>query len=397
MAKRILWELPTLNYKEEQGEHRKVTWLELFFDLFFVASIAQISHGLHEHLSWQGAVEFSMLFIPAWWIWIGFTNYNERFESNGLEIRLFTFLLMLPVIGLSVFAHHGVQEGFQGIVLSYTTARLILTLLWMRAVFHIPLFRPTGSRFIIGFIISAALSLPAAFIGTYLGFWLFAAALCSDLLTPLTTAVHQMKLPRLSSSKRPERFGLLVLIVLGEMVVGVVNGLAEVRQLTLPLFLEASLGVALGFGFWWIYFDFIGRRPPKSGTGWGFAWGYLHLPLVMAIAAAGAGISSAIGRNDLLAVEVRQLVAVAIGCALIAMALLELTLRRGKDEPTHPVLSPTLKLLAGLLSTALGWTESIVGSPLAFLLVLFALVACQMIYGLWVWFGQELNERVQGS
>ena len=54
----------------------------------------------------------------------------------------------------------------------------------------------------------------------------------------------------------PERFGLLVLIVLGEGVIGVVLGTAQVSWTVL------SGAVAFG-GFltaaaiWWLYFDFL--------------------------------------------------------------------------------------------------------------------------------------------
>lgn len=54
-----------------------------------------------------------------------------------------------------------------------------------------------------------------------------------------------------------ERFGLLIIIVLGETVIGVVDGLAHtpVDTLTLAVGLVA---VGVGFGAWWTYFDFPG-------------------------------------------------------------------------------------------------------------------------------------------
>ena len=282
MAKRQLWELPKLNYEEEQGEHREVTWLELFFDLFFVVSIAQLAHELSKHPSWLGVANFSLMFVPIWWIWIGYTYYNERFESTGLEYRLFTFLLMLPVIGFAFFGHHGLDKGFSGFAFSYAAARTILIAVWLRATLHVPAFRPTGIRFIIGFTISLVLTLIAALVDNKLfAYSLFGSAMALDVLTPLATAAQQAKLPRLSSSKLPERFGLFIIIVLGEMVVGVVNRLAEIQQLTPMLFLKSALAVAIGLGLWWIYFDFIGRRPPKNGVGSHFVWSYLHLPLLL--------------------------------------------------------------------------------------------------------------------
>ncbi|MCP4365962.1 MAG: low temperature requirement protein A [Planctomycetes bacterium] len=388
MAKRRLWELPELNYEEERGEHRNVTWLELFFDLFFVASIAQLAHGLGKHPSWGGVAEFSILFIPIWWIWIGYTYYNERFESYGLEQRFFTFLLMLPIIGLAFFGHHGIEKGFSGFVFSYAAARAVLIAVWLRATLYVLAFRPVGIPFIIGCIISLVLTLIAALIDNKLfAYCLFGIAIALDVLTPLATSGKQAKLPRLSTTKLPERFGLFVIVVLGEMVVGVVNGLADVtvEQLSLLLFCETALAVVLGVGLWWIYFDFIGRRPPVKGIALRFAWSYLHLPLVMAIVATGASISSVIGGTEEFSGELRQIIASAVGVFLFAVACLETTLHRQDGEPTHKYFSPLSKLLAGFLSLAAGWAD-IINDFFSLLLVLLALLSCQVVYGVWVWF-----------
>ena len=60
-----------------------------------------------------------------------------------------------------------------------------------------------------------------------------------------------------------ERFGAFIIIVLGETLTGVVTGLASqpVSALTLTVGLVA---VVVGFGAWWTYFDFAGRRRPRT-------------------------------------------------------------------------------------------------------------------------------------
>ncbi|MFN2446012.1 MAG: low temperature requirement protein A [Vicinamibacterales bacterium] len=42
---------------------RKVTWLELFFDLIFVAAVAQVGDPLREDYSLAGLIRFSVLFV----------------------------------------------------------------------------------------------------------------------------------------------------------------------------------------------------------------------------------------------------------------------------------------------------------------------------------------------
>ena len=50
-------------------EHRQVTFLELFYDLVYVVIIAQLSHALAGHISWEGVAEFAFLFVIVWWAW----------------------------------------------------------------------------------------------------------------------------------------------------------------------------------------------------------------------------------------------------------------------------------------------------------------------------------------
>jgi low temperature requirement protein LtrA len=86
-----------------------------------------------------------------------------------------------------------------------------------------------------------------------------------------------------------ERFGLLIIIVLGETVLGVIDGLAHAP--TDPLTLATGLAtVTIGFGAWWTYFDFAGHRTPRPTRGATALWILTHLPLTAAVAAIGAAM-----------------------------------------------------------------------------------------------------------
>jgi low temperature requirement protein LtrA len=63
-----------------------------------------------------------------------------------------------------------------------------------------------------------------------------------------------------------ERFGLFIIMVLGEVVVGVADGLAgAARDAATIVTGHPALGI--GMAFWWNYFDFVGGRAPRSGSG----------------------------------------------------------------------------------------------------------------------------------
>lgn len=386
MTQRIFWQRPQLRTDEDQHIHRRVGWLELFYDLVFVVVISELAHNLAADVTLTGVGQFVLLFMPVWWLWIGGTYYNERFETEGVDNRLFTFLQMLPVAGMATFAHYGTSKTSVQFALSYAAARILLTYLWGRAGYHDRRFAPTARRFVAGFSVAIALFLISTLVPPPQRFILWGLGLLIDLGTPVLTIRHQSTLPRFSTSHLPERFGLFILIVLGESIIGVVQGLAAKEELSLFAGLSGVLGMALSFGLWWVYFDYVARRPFKPGTAWSFAWGYLHLPLVMTLTATGAGILNVIANEDaILPDPVRLLIAASVGCSVMLMALLELTLHRTADEPTHPRLSPLLKGGVGTVAIAIGFLGQGL-SAIALLILLLALLAILMGYGLLVWF-----------
>jgi low temperature requirement protein LtrA len=381
------WQPARLRSDEDQQLERRTGWLELFSDLVFVAVISELAHHLASHLDPDGLITFLVLFVPVWWVWIGATVYAERFETSDFSFRLFTFLQMLPVAGMAVFASQGLKGGNPGFAMSYIAARLIIIFLWWRGAKHDPRFHPTAVRFNIGFTLSVILWTLSLFVPDWLVWWLRGAGLACDLIAPLTTVRQQERLPRLSSSHFPERFGLFVIITLGEAIIGVVQGIAQQDDRSLRKLLEGGVGMALVFTIWWVYFDFVGRRTPRPNIAAFMPWSYLHLPLVVGITASSAGVLNALTTDGPVSDGARWVMASATALELVAVGALEYTLRREPDEPTHRHGSPLLKFVGAgmiLLVGAFGASLSAVG----LMLWLMVFVVAQVVYGLWVWFNR---------
>src|SRR5919199_1176850 len=385
MGTRRWWQRPRLRTDEGEQRERKVSWLELFYDLVFVVVISELTSYLSGHVTLEGVLGFVLLFVAVWWVWIGGTFYNERFETEDVSYRVFTFLAMLPVAAMAVFAHGGLGETSSAFALSYAAARGLVTIMWRRGGWHNPAFRPVANRFGIGFSLSILLFVLSAFIPAPWRFVLWGVGLLVDLFTPVTTLGLQLRIPQFSS-KLPERFGLFVIIVLGETIVRVLQGVARTQPLTLVTGLTGARGMALAFGLWWVYFDFVARRRFKPGVWWRLSWSYLHLPLLMGIAAMGAGVLNVLTlEGEALSTGVLWLMTGATAVALVTIGLIELTLRPDPGEPTDLRVSFSLKLGAGLL--ALGLVGGGLG-PGALLGALILLVMVQMLYGAYVWFRQ---------
>jgi low temperature requirement protein LtrA len=384
MARHTLWQIPSLHTEGDRDEHRKVTWLELFFDLFFVVGISQLSYPLLGPIPPARLTAYALLFIPLWWTWISFTIYQERFETDGLDQRLFTFLFMVPVAGMAVYARDAFGDCADEFAGSYLIGRILVVFLWGRAAVHSPRFRRVGWAYVSGFSTSAlCFALSFASSGPF-KYTLWAAGLAADLCTPWFTIKEQAKLPRLATSKVTERYGLFVIIVLGEVVVGLISGLSQNHVFTAATLVSALLGLAVGFGLWWIYFDFVGRRPPSHSFGVTICWSYLHMPLVLALAATGPGLLNVVTGKGAF-----WLLPAVVGAALIIMGLMALTLHREPTEPTHAWTSLLVKWIAAgglfLLSAMNPWSAH------ATLAVVLAALALPMIYGTWACFRQDVE------
>lgn len=388
---------------EDFDVERKVTWLELFFDLVFVVVLSRLAHDLTNHTTWEGVANFTLQFAAVFWAWNAFTYYIERFESGGLENRAFVFAAMAAVAALAVWTEDGLGGHYGGFAAAYVATRMVNMAQWIRAGHHVRVFRPVAARFVAGFAVVLALLVAAGALDDAERRLVFALAIVVDILTPVLTVRHQRRLPQLSTSKFPERFGLFTIIVLGESVVGVIVGLSELNEaghLGAAQIVSGGLALAVGIGLWWIYFDFIARRPPRPRFDAALAWVYLHLVTLAAITATGAAISVAIADSveSGLTDPVRYLLGGSLGVALMGFALLELTLDRRDDEPTHAAVSPAIKasvgatvVVAALLDA--GWSAT------GFLVVIVAALTVPTTYGVVVWYApsnrHQADDRIQ--
>ncbi|MFG1927639.1 low temperature requirement protein A [Cryptosporangium sp. NPDC048952] len=368
------WRRAELRRDEEDGLHRPVGWLELFFDLVFVVIIGILAEDLaHDPHHLPG---FALQFAAVFWVWNAFTYYTERFETDGLENRLFTFLALVTVAGLAIWAPHGLEDNYLGFAGSYLAARALNIALWLRAAVHERTFLPIALRFTSGYVIAAGLIAASLATDHALRIALFGVAVLVEIVTPVLTTRQQSALPPLSRSKWPERFGLFTMIVLGEAVVGVIHGLADAEK----HLASGVLGLAICFAFWWLYFDFVARRPARQAIATALGWVYLHLAALLAITVAGAMVSIALTGHD-----VPAELFVSVGAGLAAIGILEITLERETDEPTHPVFSPGLKVALGIGLAAVALLPLHWSPTLALLTCLVAL-AVPATYGARVWY-----------
>jgi low temperature requirement protein LtrA len=367
-----------------------VTFLELFFDLVFVVVISQLAGHLAEHPSWAGVGWFVFLFYAVWSSWLNGTLYYDLHGTNDVSVRVFTFLQMLAVAVMAVFVGTVPGDGAHGFALGFAANTLVLVVLWFRTGLHDPNHRVASVPYSAAYLAAAVLFAMSAAVDGPMIYWLWAIALLVEAVGQLV-AYHVWTPPTdqggalfAATPSLIERLGLFVIIVLGEVIVGAVDGMASLDPTTAIGVEIGLLGVLVAIGMWWIYFDLVSNHSPSPQRTQ--LWLYLHLPFVIAMAAVGAGVLNTVERSTLpLPAEVRWLLVGALAVAVGSVAALSLTL---EIRRTYPALYRTVVgALTGsaLLILAVGLTDWGAKGTLAAMVLLLSL---PIATGLAVWLRQ---------
>ena len=381
---RRLWQPP--GRYEDRSTDRRVTFLELFFDLVFVVVISQLARRLAAHPSWSGVGWFVFLFYAVWSSWLNGTLYHDLHTTNDVSVRVFTFAQMLAVSVMAVFIGDIPGDGSTGFALAYAVNTFVLVILWFRTGLHDPHHRPGSFPYSAGYLVAALLfAISVAFDGP-LRYWLWATALACELAgwavgmhrwTPPATQGGDARIA--TTPSLIERMGLFVIIVLGEVIVGAVNGMADLHPLEADGVIIGLLGVVVAIGLWWIYFDLVSHRPPVPRLTQ--VWLNLHFPLVVAIAAGGAAVLNTVEHvADPLPDAVRWLLVGSLAAAVLSIALISSTLQVRRELPeiyrtVDALLLASVALFLGVGLT--GWGAK--ASLTAMVVLLLAPVAAGMV------------------
>ncbi|MGD1898273.1 MAG: low temperature requirement protein A [Phormidesmis sp.] len=321
---------PRLRIGEAEQEPRHATWLELFYDLVFVAAVSQLAHKLSGEVSISGFLGYAGLFVPLWWTWIGTTFYANRFDSDDPIRRMMMGLQMIAIASLAINIHHAWSTTSFGFALSYIISRLLLIVEYLRVVRHIPQVKPLVYPLNIGFAVGVLLWIISLAVPAPWRFVLWGAGLLVDFASPILGSEQQRLWPP-HAEHLPERLGLFTIIVLGEAVIAVVNGLSEMDW-RFPVAITATLGFATAFGLWWLYFENALSKALEQARETGKAlilqiWLYGHLPLVIGLAAVGIGVEHAVLATPGVALPAndRWLMAGSVTICYLSLALLHRT------------------------------------------------------------------------
>ncbi|RKN22018.1 low temperature requirement protein A [Micromonospora musae] len=228
-----------------------VSWEELFFDLAFVFALTQFSQLLHEDHGWAGIGRVLILFVPVYWAWGGVTLYINQRDTDAVVDRVGVFTLGFASLLMALtipgaYEDHGLL--FVGV---YIASRALLAVLALRK-------RLSWRNLLVGpyvfFLLVGPLLVAGALMdgAPRIAFWAVAATV--DLLSPWVVR-HLTTQPRAQPVHYTHRYGLLIILVLGESVIEVgavsVDGELNPVRLTAIGAAYAMVGVLA-----WLYFGF---------------------------------------------------------------------------------------------------------------------------------------------
>ena len=313
-------------------EHRSVGFLELFYDLVYVVLIAQAAHHLAQHISLETTAAFALVFTLIWIAWLNGSMFHELHGREDGRNRSLIFLQMglLGVLGL--YVPHATDSDGVPFAITYALLLALVTSQWyaVRRIDNAE-YRALATPWVTGMAVSTVLMVLSAALpsGPRLTVWVLMALLWVVGPTVLTArdrrggAADGLG----PTESMVERFDLFTIIVLGEVVVGVVSGLAATERGAVAT-VTGVLALAIGFGIWWMYFDLVGQRLPRNRAREFAPWLYAHLVLTLAITAAGAGMTGLVESawDEELSRGTAWLISGAVALVLLTLAAINVTL-----------------------------------------------------------------------
>ncbi len=345
---------PDLN----QDSNRSATRLELFFDLALVLFVARCADVLAKDETWHGAAVFAALLTVGWWAWASITLYANRFDTDDAVFRLLTLTAMAGVVAMAAAVDKVTESTGLWFVLGYVLIRVVLVAGYARAWRHVPEARSTARLYLIGHGLGAAVWLVSLAVPGPARYVLWGVGVLADVVWPTAAARLKDAVP-LHLEHLPERFGLFVILVLGESVAAVVTGLHDGGWKP-AVVVTAITAFVVAAALWWIYFDLSGgaakRRLATEGDvtkhGVHDFYVYVHLPLALSLAAVAVGLEHAVlhGADDHLSAGTRWVLGIATAGYLLSAAAMQAQLgERIRGALLWPGAGVPLALLIALL------------------------------------------------
>jgi low temperature requirement protein LtrA len=287
----------------EHGDEHQVTPLELFFDLVFVFAITQVTTLLADHPTWGGLLRGMLVLAALWWAWNVYAWLTSAMDVDEGGVRLAMLASMAAMFGAALAVPDAFGDDAVLFGVAYLLVRLVHLVLSASVARDDPDRTSALLRFAPTAVLGSSLLVLAGFLDgrDRIAVWLVALAI--DYLGPAVVGMGRGW--RVAPEHFAERYGLIILIALGESMIAI--GVGAGLELGTGVIVGAALGIVVISALWWLYFDvaaLFARGRLMQATGIELArlardaYTYLHLPMLAGIVLFALGLKTTLGHVD---------------------------------------------------------------------------------------------------
>jgi low temperature requirement protein LtrA len=287
----------------------KVTPLELFFDLVFVFALTQVTSLMSANPTWEGLAQGMLVLAVVWWAWAAYSWLTNTIDPDEYVARISIFAAMVAMFIVALAAPQAFGDYGFLFAGAYFVVRAIHIVLYAYASPSVDI-TSAVKRFAPGVLFGCTMLVIAATQDGVLQAALWMTAIVFDFTAPVTGGMRGWEV---HPAHFAERYGLIMIIAIGESIVAIGVGLEGVN-LSFGLLLTASLGMLVAASLWWAYFDVIalaaemklreveGTERAKMARD---SYSYIHLAMIAGVILLALGLKKAIGHaHDPLEIEI---------------------------------------------------------------------------------------------
>jgi len=293
------------NERNANIEDRKISWLELFYDLVYVIAISKITHNLSLQLNIPGFLDYFYMLGLIYWGWLNGSSHHDILGANDVRTIFLTIWQIVILSALIVTLNSPAASIYFNTTVVILIMQYYITYLWWSEGIYDKNNRHLNRYYTVIYSLAFALIFSTFFLHQPYLRIVFYVALILNYLPPYfeNRALKEKRFEYRLTNSMAERLGLFTIILFGEVTLGVINGISRFQNLTFYHWLLFILCIFIVFTLWFIFFKMIADKKVKKGFIKTSIYAVLFLPIAMSLGIIGVTferifISNAVALND---------------------------------------------------------------------------------------------------
>jgi low temperature requirement protein LtrA len=324
-------------------------WIELFYDLVFVAAIlvfsSAVSH-LHdaERIGWVVVV-----FSAVWWVWLSTTMFVNRFRVTDVGHQMLILVQMFLVVLIAIEARAGVVDDEVSLAITYGLLLGTVGVMYWRAAHRGGRDAPFARQLAALNFVAAACFFVVAPLPQALRIAGAAIGLAVVILPALVRSSRLGAFPPVDEHHLVERLGAFTIIVCGESFVKVAIAVSSGTANGVDM-VALAFQFVLTFALWASYFEDI----PHAGINQRrlTPWLGCHLITQLGIAGTAIGVSKLVALDFLDHLPTEDILEIMATLALVYLGLAGIGVCT-RRRPVRPLL--VLRLTTAVVVALVGF------------------------------------------